>query len=132
MNWTYSLIWINTTKGSNVTLLVHMHLVIINGIFTTMYICIQQRIKFKLANIQTYFESYLLGWFKKNNSIKIIVCWLFRDMNVILLRLVRFNINTAMTSTWYSDKSANDVIIYQYCGGFFCVLQPIFNQVVLT
>lgn len=98
--WTYSLIWINTTKGSNVTFLVHMHFVIINGIFTTMYICIQQRIKFKLANIQTYFESYLLGWFKKNNSIKIIVCWLFRDMNVILLRLVRFNINTAMTSTW--------------------------------
>lgn len=98
--WTYSLIWINTTKGSNVTFLVHMHFVIINGIFTTMYICIQQRINFKLANIQTYFESYLLGWFKKNNSIKIIVCWLFRDMNVILLRLVRFNINTAMTSTW--------------------------------
>lgn len=98
--WTYSLIWINTTKGSNVTFLVHMHFVIINGIFTTMYICIQQRIKFKLANIQTYFESYLLGWFKKNNLIKIIVCWLFRDMNVILVRLVRFNINTAMTSTW--------------------------------
>lgn len=132
MNWTYSLIWINTTKGSNVTLLVHMHFVIINGIFTTMYICIQQRIKFKLANIQIYIESCLLGWFKKNNSIKIIVCWLFRDMNVILLKLVRFNINTGMTSTWYSDKSANDVIIYQYCGFLFCVLQPIFNQVVLT